>query len=376
MFSFVTRRGLFLAIAIIGMTSVVSRASGQLMRGHEIDDQRRATFRVSAPDASEVKVISLTDEGAMGAQEYTLTKGNRGEWTVTTQPCRPGFHYYELMIDGARVADPRSPMYFGWGKWTSGLEVPEEGPSFYQPSDVPHGEIRVHWYHSQVTGRLRKCLVYVPPGYESSGLQYPVLYLQHGAGESELGWTMQGRANFILDNLIAAGKAQPMLIVMDNGYAARSGAENPWRPSGEDNAFAELVLQELIPAIEQSFRTPADRKHRAIAGLSMGAGQALSIGLGNPDKFVAVGAFSGGGRRFDMDQSYGGIFRDAEAFQRRGMLLWIGCGELDRGYPGLKAMHGALQQQGIEHVWYSGPGSHEWQVWRRHLYEFAQQIFQ
>lgn len=351
-------------------------ASAQQMAGREIDADNRATFRIKAPGAREVKIIVLSDEQAMGAPEYALSRGADSIWTVTTLPCRPGFHYYELSIDGFRCADPASPHYFGWARWTSALEVPDPALDFYLPRQVPHGEVRQHWYRSETTGAYRKCLVYTPPGYDRDlQIRYPVLFLQHGSGESELGWTMQGKANFILDNLIAGGEAVPMIIVMDNGYAARPGAENPAQVRGADNRFADLVVDELVPLIDRDFRTIGNRENRAIAGLSMGAGQALQIGLNHPEQFASIGAFSGGSRSFDAQSSYSGAFRDTAAFNERYRLFWIGCGTLDGGYASAVNMHEALDRHGIRHVWYSGPGSHEWQVWRHHLREFARLLF-
>jgi len=349
---------------------------GQLMQGQKIGPDRRATFTVKAPNAKEVKVVNKSDEEAMGATEYRMSKGANGVWTVTTKPCRPGFHYYELDIDGFKCPDPASQKYFGWGWWASGLEVPDANLDFYLPKDVPHGEVRQHWYHSKTTGTYRKCLVYTPPGYDKQpAKRYPVLYLQHGAGESELGWTMQGKANFILDNLIAAGKSAEMIIVMDNGYAARPGAANPSRPRGRDNRFAELVVNELVPMIDRDYRTVANRQNRAIAGLSMGAGQAMRIGLGNLGMFAWIGSFSGGGRNFDPNSSYGGVFRDPADANKKIKLLWIGCGDIDFLYKGAKKLHDSLTEHGVRHVWFECHGSHEWQVWRKDLYQFAQLLF-
>lgn len=349
----------------------------QLIRGPEIIENNRVIFKVYAPNATEVKVINLSDSAALGDNEYMLTRDEKGTWTVTTLPCRPGLHYYELSIDGARVSDPASPAYFGWGKWTSCLEIPDPSLGFYLPGDVPHGDTRYHWYLSKITGSYRKCLVYTPPGYDqNTSERYPVLYLQHGAGESELGWTMQGRANFILDNLIAEGKARSMIIVMDNGYAPRPGAENPFRPGGSDNLFAELVTTELIPMIDKSYRTLASRENRAIAGLSMGGGQALNIGFGNPELFASVATFSGGSRDLNIETSFSGVFRDVSRFNNIYTLFFIGCGTLEGGYTAMKGFHEALTRQGINHIWSEPVGSHEWQVWRVHLYEFAQKLFQ
>jgi enterochelin esterase family protein len=186
---------------------------------------------------------------------------------------------------------------------------------------------------------------------------------------------MQGKANFILDNLIAEGKARPMIIVMDNGYAPRPGAENPYRPVGNDNLFAELVINELIPMIDKSYRTLASRDDRAIAGLSMGGGQALNTGLRHPELFASVATFSGGSRNLNIDTSYSGVFNDAARFNNIFNLFFVGCGTLEGGYPTMEEFHEALNFKGIRHVWSEPVGSHEWQVWRFHLFEFAQKLF-
>src|SRR5262249_45047266 len=191
------------------------------VRGREyprIHSDLRITFRVTAPGAGEVLVAPRGNDSGLGAQPYPMTRGEGGVWTVTTPPVRPGFHYYELVADGFRCPDPNSETFFGWGQQTSGLEVPDPALHFYEARDVPHGEVRGVYYPSKVTEQLRRAFVYTPPGYETSGKRYPVLYLQHGAGESERAWSMQGRANFILDNLLAEGEALPMLVVMDHGY--------------------------------------------------------------------------------------------------------------------------------------------------------------
>lgn len=363
----------FLLIAISWLPCL---CYGQLMNEPQIDDQNRVTFFVTAPEAKEVKIINLSDEKAMGAASYDLRKNGEGVWTVTTLPCRPGLHYYSVQVDGFEAADPKSQAYFGWGRWSSGLEVPDRENTFYLPKNTPKGDIVTHWYHSDITGKTRKCLIYTPPGYlKETNQAYPVLYLQHGAGESELAWTMQGKVNFIMDNLIAEGKAKPMIIVMDNGYAAQKGAKNPSRPDAGENKFEELLVNELIPEIEANFRTVSTRESRAIAGLSMGGGQAQRIGFAHLDKFASIGSFSGAGRNFDIETAYGGVFKNPEKFNQQVKLYWVGCGELDFLYEGVTAMQATLAKHGINHVWYDSGGSHEWQVWRHHIHEFAQLLF-
>jgi len=206
-----------------------------------------------------------------------LVRSDDGVWTVTTPPAVPGFHYYWFLVDGLNVNDPSSYSYFGYGRETSGIEVPDKEGDFCEAKDgVSHGEVRARWYHSNITGKWRKANVYTPPDYgKDSQTRYPVLYLQHGAGENERGWIDQGRANFILDNLIASGKSKPMILVVDTGYASKpDGASQqtaPTRPPGPTSAFEELMITELIPMIDSNFRTLADREHRAIAGLPWAA---------------------------------------------------------------------------------------------------------
>jgi enterochelin esterase-like enzyme len=304
-----------------------------------------------------------------------MTRGADGTWAFTTLPAVPGFHYYWLVLDGVAVNDPGSETFFGWGKPTSGIEVPERGVDYYEAKDVPHGEVRALFYKSKVTGKSRRAFVYTPPGYDAGKERYPVLYLQHGAGEDERGWTAQGRANFILDNLIAAKMARPMIVVMGNGYADRVGQA---ARMFDFRGFEEVITSELIPKIDATYRTLADRDHRALAGLSMGAMQALQIGLNHLDEFAYLGAFSAPPvARFDVTTSYNGAFRDAAAFNKKVRLLWLGAGTAEERFAaGVKAMHGTLDKAGVKHIVFESKGtSHEWQTWRRSLQDFAPRLF-
>jgi enterochelin esterase-like enzyme len=353
----------------------------------------RVTFRLVAPTARDVRVLpgEGTNNG-LGAKPYDMIRDEQGVWTVTTPPVVPGFHYYSLLVDGVAVNDPSSQTFFGYDKPTSGIEVPQPGVDFYEPHDVPHGEVRTRWYHSRVTGAWRRLLVYTPADYDADpGARYPVLYLQHGGGEDETGWTRQGRADLILDSLIAAGQAGPMLMVMDCGYATRAG-EPPLviRPEAltreefmqrirqRSMVFGDVILHDVIPLIDATYRTIADRDHRAIAGLSMGSMQALLVGLGHLDTFSSIGSFSGGmPGDLDPETAYDGVFRDATAFNRQVHLLWIGAGTAEeRAWQGGKAAHAVLDRAGIRHVWREFPGmAHEWQTWRKSLYDFAPRLF-
>lgn len=355
----------------------------------------RIEFRLKAPDAQKVQV-------QVGGATLDLVKNSEGVWSGISSPQVPGFHYYSIVVDGVAVNDPASKTYFGVGRDFSGLEVPEVGVDFYTVKDVPHGEVREVWYYSKTTGSWRRCFVYTPPGYDANfKTHYPVLYLQHGAGEDETGWIRQGHANFILDNLIAADKAVPMIVVMDRGYAAKGGAPvttvfGPGAPplgspeslrvmKNMTATFEEVVLQDLIPFIDSQFRTMANREHRAMAGLSMGAMQAFQIALNHLDTFAYVGGFSGapvgfvfGGNAIDLKTAFGGAMSDAAAFNKRVQLLWLGVGtaEAERMHAGIEAFHAALDNAGIKNVFYESPGTaHEWQTWRRDLNDFAPRLF-
>lgn len=334
----------------------------------------RVTFRLAAPEAKRVQLQPGGGDNGLGKSAVDLVRGEDGEWTLTTEPAVPGFHYYWFLVDGAIVNDPGSETFFGWERQCSGIEIPEPGVDFYDVKEVPHGEVRSFWYHSEVAGKPRRALVYTPPGYNQAAERYPVLYLQHGAGEDERGWTNQGRANFILDNLIAAEKAKPMIVVMDCGYATKKGET---ARAFDFGGFEAVLTEELIPKIDGAYRTMADRDHRALAGLSMGGMQALHIGLRHPDLFSAVGAFSAPVfGKFDVTTSFDGVFADAPAFNEKVDLLWLGYGTAEGFGDGVKEMHGALEEGGIEHVLFESPGtSHEWQTWRRSLHDFAPRLF-
>jgi enterochelin esterase-like enzyme len=341
----------------------------------------RLTFQLKAPDAKKVQVVGNFGLGKGGPWE--MERGEGGVWTVTTPPVIPGFHYYTFSLDGVRINDPASDTFFGTGRPTSGIEILEKGVDFYHPREVPHGEVRSRWYHSKVTGKTRHVMVYTPPGYDTDPKnRYPVLYLQHGGGEDETGWTRQGYMNFILDNLIAAGKAKPMIVVMEKGYATRAGA--PAVPGGKGkfdfSVFEDVVLKDLIPLIDSTYRTIPQRDQRAIAGLSMGAGQALRIGLAHLDTFSAIGAFSGVGK-VDLKTAYGGVFADPTAFDKKVSLLYLHSGtvSLDAGiHKRAESLYKELRQVGIKNVVFRDAKgfAHEWQTWRYALYDFAPRLFQ
>ncbi|MFP5226423.1 MAG: alpha/beta hydrolase-fold protein [Acidobacteriota bacterium] len=357
-----------------------------------VNGEGRAEFRIKAPDATAVKL------NLWSGPKMDMAKQADGEWTVTTPPLVPGFHYYTVIIDGAEVADPGSHSFYGGGKDTSGIEIPEAGSTYYSVQDVPHGEVREVWYHSAVTGTFRHALVYTPPGYDTqTKMRYPVLYLQHGAGEDETGWVRQGHANFILDNLIAAGNCKPMIIVMANGYARRAGVAPPSfgrfgspemiRAMHEmTQAFEDDMTEALIPYVDSHFRTLTDRDHRAMAGLSMGGMQTFQVTFDHLDLFSWIGGFSGaagpgmfGNQDTDVKTAFHGALADPTAFARRVHLLWIGVGtaEPDMMKNGIEGLNTWLNEAHVKHVFYESPGTaHEWQTWRRDLKDFAPRLFQ
>jgi enterochelin esterase family protein len=339
------------------------------------------TFQVKAPDAKKVQV----DLGKL----WDMERDSEGVWSVTIAPQVPGFHYYYLVIDGVRVSDPASDSFYGVGKHSSGIEIPEAGADYSEIKDVPHGQVRSYHYYSKTVAAWRRAFVYTPPDYDTNPkARYPVLYLQHGGGEDETGWPKQGRVDIILDNLIAERKAVPMIIVMDKGYALKPGEPPPQRPAPGQRfvlprTFEEVVINDLIPAVDSTFRTLADRDHRAMAGLSMGGMQTFQITMNNLDKFAWVGGFSGAGGgmggQFDAKTAFNGVLADAAAFNKRVKLVWIGIGtkEPEFMYQSVHSFHEALTSAGIAHVYYESPGtSHEWLTWRRDLREFAPRLFQ
>jgi enterochelin esterase family protein len=362
--------------------SIPSVSASSNVRGIEypkITKDLKVIFKTAAPDAKKVQ-IQLD-------KLYDLVRDEKGNWSVTTDPEVPGFHYYTLIIDGVWVADPSSESFFGMSRMASGIEIPENGVDFYLPKNVPHGDIRSKIYFSKVTGKWRRAFVYIPAEYDlNPSKHFPVLYLQHGGGEDERGWPVQGKVNNIIDNLIAEGKAKPMIVVMDCGYAMKAGEPEPKQIPGQRSsmaafsAFAEVMINDIIPMIDASYRTIPDKEHRAMAGLSMGGMQTMQITLSNLDKFSYIGAFSGAfmPQGMDMKSYMNGVFNDPAQFNNKVKVLWIGIGtkEGEQFYKGINQFHKTLEEMGIKHVYVESQGTaHEWQTWRRALYDFAPRLF-
>jgi enterochelin esterase family protein len=346
------------------------------------------TFRVWAPEAS--KVVVRLGKG------IEMKKADDGWWYATSPPQAEGFHYYTLQIDGSIVADPATRTFFGSGFDNSAIEIPAPDEDFYQQKNVPRGEVRERWYFSSVTQKWRRAFVYTPPDYDTNPkAKYPVLYLLHGWGENEEGWHRQGRVQVIMDNLIAEKKARPMIIVMDNLNAVKpgedgsifnarwlwpqpqGGAPRPGLASFTGATFTEMMLKDLIPMIERTFRVLPGRENRAMAGLSMGGMQTFMTALANLDKFAYIGGFSGSsGWRpgFDLKTAHNGVFADPEKFNKQVKVLFLGIGS-EEG-PRTKEFSDMLTKAGIRNVYYVSPRTaHEWLTWRRCLREFAPLLF-
>lgn len=346
-----------------------------------VNSEGRVRASISAPQALKVQLD-------LGGKRYDLVKDEKGVWTGESLPQDEGFHYYQLTIDGASVPDPGSMYFYGASRWGSGIEVPAKDQDFYAIKDVPHGLLSQHLYFSKITNAWRRCFVYLPPDYDKNvNMRYPVLYLQHGSGEDETGWAVQGKANLILDNLIAEKKAVPMIIVIDNGYATKANQPQPnpaaGRGPGGPSAFEEVMVKEIIPMIDAKFRTIADREHRAMAGLSMGANQTIQITMNNLDVFSHIGGFSGTSNypstaEIDPATFMGGKFKDGAALNKQIKLFWLGLGTKEPNpFPGsVGAFRAMLEKQGVKYVYYESPGTaHEWLTWRRSLYQFAPLLF-
>ncbi|WP_417363075.1 alpha/beta hydrolase [Galbibacter sp.] len=342
-----------------------------------VNAKGKVRARITAPDANYVKLD-------IGGVKYDMVKDQDGMWSGESDPQDEGFHYYQLNIDGASVNDPGSKSYYGAGRWGSGIEIPAHDQDIYAMKKVPHGKITQKFYFSEITKTWRDCFIYTPPNYHKDmDTHYPVLYLQHGSFEDQTGWSSQGKANLILDNLMASGKAVSFIVVMENGYASRPASETDGNQNRSPSAFEDVMLDEVIPMIDAEYRTLKDRKHRAIAGLSMGANQTMRIFMNNLDKFTSYGGFSGTSNypssdAIDPVTFLDGAFKDGAAVDKKTDVFFLSLGTKEPNpFPGsVGAFKKMLEKQGIPYTFYESPGTaHEWQTWRRSLHEFAQLLF-
>ena len=336
----------------------------------------RVMFRVNAPQAQQVQID-------LCGTKYDMNKSDGGTWTVTTTAQVPGYHYYSLIVNGVSVADPASQTFYGCSRWSSAIEIKEAGMDDFEILDVPHGEVRTLYYYSKVDESWRPLMVYTPAGYNESKQDYPVVYIQHGGGEDHRGWMEQGRTAQIMDNLIAKGKAVPMIVVSSNSNVrSRNGGFGGGYSWQGMQAFRSEMVENIIPFVEKTYRVKKDRKSRAMCGLSMGGGQSFYIGLRSPEVFANVGVFSTGmfggiqgANNFDLEKEVPGILTNTQAFNKQLDVFFVSCGEQDPRIEHTRNIVKKMRDGGVEVRFNSYPGDHEWQVWRKSLHEFAQYLF-
>ena len=337
----------------------------------KVDKERRAYFRVNAPTANSV-IVDIC------GKKYDMRRDEKGIWCAVTDPLVVGFHYYFINIGGVNVIDPATETFFGCNREAGAIEIPE-GPEgdYYRPQQgIDHGQVRSIYYYANATQEWRHAMVYTPAEYEKGKKRYPVLYLQHGMGEDETGWSKQGHMQHIMDNLIASKEVVPMIVVMESGdvKAPFRGGDNRQGFSEYGASFYKVMIQDLIPTIDSKFRTLTDRDHRAMAGLSWGGHQTFDLVLNNMDKFAWMGAFSGAIFGLDVKTAYHGVFTRPDEFNKRIHYLYLSCGSEENF--GTEALVKSLRDNGIKTDFYVSPGTHhEWLTWRRCFRQFIPHLF-
>jgi len=349
------------------------RTPGDTLKSPVVGENGRVTFQLYAPKATEV---TLRSEGPAPFANQKLTQSEAGVWTLsTTVPADLYIYWYD--VDGVPVADPRNNRpRVNLTTVRSLLEVPGAASEFFAERAVPHGTVSAVWYHSKSLGVPRRMHVYTPPDYATSGRRYPVFYLLHGAGDNDQSWLMAGQANFILDNLIAAGKAKPMVVVMPAGHTPRPGGL--FGPPGSRDPFLDDFAQDVMPYVERSYRLLPGRENRAIAGLSMGGGHTLAIALPNLDKFSQIGVFSSGflgaGGPDSVATAHRAVLSDPKT-NGRIKLFWLATGKEDFILQITKGTLAVLDRHGIKYTYKETEGGHTWPNWRAYLNEFAPMLF-
>ncbi len=369
------------------------------LKSPEVLPDHRVVFRIYAPKASAVTLSA--DFVAQGrGTAGPLEKDDQGVWALTVGPLVPDFYSYSFTVDGVRTIDPKNPMIKqGVASLDNMFLVPGEEAAYEDTLAVPHGEVRSVWYESTTLSQPRRMHVYTPPGYEHGSQQYPVLYLIHGGGDEDSGWSTIGRAGFILDNLVAANKIKPMIVVMPNGSISLPGVANPMgggRPATPDavaariaaisklhDAFVSDLLTSIIPYVEKNYRVLTNRENRALAGLSMGGAETLRAAPQNVDKFAWIGVFSMGlqegmnaGVNADFVQRNAAFFADPEKTNQQVKLFWIGVGKDDHTVnDGPKRLSETLTAHHIRHEFHETDGGHTWINWRLYLRDFSQLLF-
>src|SRR5271157_633033 len=352
---------------------------------YEFHPDRTVLFRLRAPDATSVRLdgdFLQAPPAVQGAPPPSaardMTKAEDGVWTVTVGPLHPAVYNYSFTVNGVRDIDPINPMVkLGDRSSESMFEVPGDKPAVYDIQPVPHGTVHINWYHSVSLSAPRSIYVYTPPGYEAGKSKLPVLYLLHGSGDTEAGWVDIGRANLILDNLLAARSAKPMIVVMPYGRPLPAVMLLPSAgrgPANADDVFGNDLLKDVIPYVEKLYRVSAKADDRAIAGLSMGGGQALRIGMAHLDTFHYIGAFSAAARG-NPEEAYKDFFADPAAANKKLKVFYIACGKADGLFAGSQALADALEKHQIKHTFVPSEEGHVWRNWRDYLADFAPQLF-
>jgi enterochelin esterase family protein len=363
-----------ISIVLLCVPGFVLAQAPQRIVSPEVHPDKRVTFRLRAPNANEVLLARE------GAERVAMQKDDQGVWSVTTPPLEPDLYGYSIVVDGVGIIDPSNPlMKPNILNTQSMVHVPGPSSLPWEINDVPRGSVHRQFYKSGIVGDQRDFYVYTPPGYDPSArMLYPVLFLLHGFSDDASGWTSVGQAHVIFDNLIAAKKAKPMVVVMPLGYGApeiltRSGPRDAGMWQRNVDRFGEATLKEVLPMVERMYRVSKERRQRAIAGLSMGGAQSLVTGLNALDRFAWVGAFSSGGLGENFAETFAKL--DAKANDQL-QLLWIACGKEDRLIDGNRKFIEFLKSRDVRHTWIETPGAHTWRVWRRYLAEFTPLLFQ
>lgn len=388
-----------LILIVLPVAALAQPQAGPAYKSTEVLPDRRVTFRIYAPKAS---AVTLTSDFATQGRGTAgpMQKDEAGIWSITAGPLVPDFYAYTFNVDGVRTVDPRNPMVKqGVASLESMFLVPGPEAAFADVQVVPHGEVRAVWYESKPLGGPRRMHVYTPPGYEKGNTKYPVLYLIHGGGDEDSGWSTIGRAGFILDNLLSAGKITPMIVVMPNGSITLPGVPAPMgggmaatpeaqaeriaRISKLHDTFVSDLLTSIIPYVDSTYRTLSDREHRAMAGLSMGGAETLRAAPSNLDKFAYIGVFSMGlqvgsnaGVNSDFVERNAKFFADPDKPNKMVKLFWIGVGSNDRTVTdGPKRLSDTLKAHDIRHEFHETEGGHTWINWRLYLRDFTQLLF-
>ena len=351
---------------------LAAAAFAQSVQSPEVSPDHRVTFRIYAPKASEV---TLTGDWLGTTPPPKLTKDDHGVWSITLGPMEPSIYIYSFNVDGMAIADPVNPRMKLRARTSASMVEVSDDAAFWEPRDVPHGTVEINWQKSKaIAGETRAIWIYTPPDYARSTRRYPVLYLLHGSNDTAAGWTTAGNANFVLDNLLADRKAMPMIVVMPFGHATPFGVPVPQGGVTNDALFEDYLLKDVIPTVEARYRVSPGRENRAIAGLSMGGGQSLRIGLGHLDLFSAVASFSGAVPG-DFETRFAALLKDSKDTNQKLKTLWIGCGQQDSLFPRSKNLSELLTKYQVKHIFHPTDGVHNYTVWRKYLAEYTPLLF-